>query len=407
MLFGKIGAGTDVVVRTHAPYAQTEGVGTNRGPIAEDVLDQVRGVDGVRVAEGSVQGYALLTDTDGRAITTNGGAPTNGYSMPADEGLRGDVELLTGHAPTNGHEVAIDATSAADHDIALGSTIKVLFQGPTREFTVVGTVGYGDGITDLGGTTSAYFDTATAQRVLGTPGDVRPDRRRRRGRRGPVRARRPDLRRRPRRRRGGDRRRGRAGERRRHEEELQHRRHPLRDLRRHRALRGQLHHLEHLHDDRLAAAARDRAAAGDRGPAPPGPRQPAGRGAGAGAARLGGRLRARCRRGEGAEVADGLHRPGAALHLAAGRAVAAGDRARGRHRRHGRRRARPGPPRHEGAADRGAARVDPRRRAALAAARPGRPGPAGGRCGRPAGRAVRRRRHEAVRARAGAPRCSA
>ena len=170
MLFGKIGAGTDVVVRTHAPYTQTEGVGTNRGPIAADVLGQVRGVDGVRVAEGSVQGYALLTDTDGHAITTNGGAPTNGYSMPADEGLRGDVELLSGHAPANAHEVAIDATSAADHDIALGSTIKVLFQGPTREFTVVGTVGYGDGVTDLGGTTSAYFDTATAQRVLGTPG---------------------------------------------------------------------------------------------------------------------------------------------------------------------------------------------------------------------------------------------
>ena len=48
-------------------------------------------MDGVRVAEGSVQGYALLTDTEGRAITTNGGAPTNGYSMPADEKLRGDV----------------------------------------------------------------------------------------------------------------------------------------------------------------------------------------------------------------------------------------------------------------------------------------------------------------------------
>ncbi|TIC87514.1 FtsX-like permease family protein [Nocardioides sp. GY 10113] len=169
-LFGRIGAGTDVVVRTEAPYTQTEGVGTNRGPISEKALAKVRQVDGVRAAEGAVQGYALLTDTDGRAITTNGGAPTNGYSMPADEALRGDVELLSGDAPTNGHEVAIDATSATDHDIALGSTIKVLFQGPTREFTVVGTVGYGDGITDLGGTTSAYFDDATAQQVLGRPG---------------------------------------------------------------------------------------------------------------------------------------------------------------------------------------------------------------------------------------------
>ena len=89
--------------------------------------------------------------------------------MPADERLRGDVELLSGRAPATAHEVAIDATSAEDHDIALGSTIKVLFQGPTQEFTVVGTVGFGDE-KDLGGTTSAYFDTATAQRVLGTPG---------------------------------------------------------------------------------------------------------------------------------------------------------------------------------------------------------------------------------------------
>ncbi len=181
MLFGKIGAGTDAVVRTEAPYTQTEGVGTNRGPISEDVLEAVRGVDGVAAAEGSVQGYALLTDTEGHAITTNGGAPTNGYSMPADEALRGEVELLTGRPPANGHEVAIDATSAEEHDIPLGATIMVLFQGPTQEFTVVGTVGYGDGIKDLGGTTSAYFDSKTAQKVLGAPGmfdriDVRAER---------------------------------------------------------------------------------------------------------------------------------------------------------------------------------------------------------------------------------------
>src|SRR3954452_1513975 len=170
MLFGKISSGTDAVVRTHAPYTSTEGVGTDRGPLSASILDAVRHVDGVRAAEGSVTGYALLTDTDGRAITTNGGAPTNGYSMPADSKLRGEVELLSGHAPQGSDEVAIDATSAEDHDIALGSDIKVLFQGPTQEFTVVGTVGYGDGVKDLGGTTSAYFDTATAQAVLGSPG---------------------------------------------------------------------------------------------------------------------------------------------------------------------------------------------------------------------------------------------
>ena len=168
-LFGKVSAGTDAVVRAEAPYTASDGVGTSRGPIPASALAAVKNTDGVRAAEGTVSGYALLTDTKGKAILTSGGAPTQGYSMPSDKKLRGDVELMSGTAPDSADEVAIDATSAEEHHIKLGSHIKVLFSGPTREFTVVGTVGFG-GEKNLGGTTSAYFDTATAQKVLGTPG---------------------------------------------------------------------------------------------------------------------------------------------------------------------------------------------------------------------------------------------
>jgi putative ABC transport system permease protein len=168
-LFGKVSAGTDAVVRTHASYDQSAGVSLERAPIAAGILDRVRKVDGVRAAEGSVTGYALLTDNNGRAILTKGGAPTQGYSLSADKKLRGEVNIRSGHAPTGPGQVAIDATSAEKHHIALGSQIKILFRGPTETFTVVGTVGYGSS-KDLGGTTSAYFDTATAARVLGTPG---------------------------------------------------------------------------------------------------------------------------------------------------------------------------------------------------------------------------------------------
>jgi putative ABC transport system permease protein len=168
-LFTKVSSGTDAVVRTHAPYTANDGVGTSRPPIAASVLDDVAHVPGVRAAEGSVTGYALLTDNAGKAIVTNGGAPTLGYSMPADKGLRGDVTLLAGTAPGGPNEVVIDAASAEDHHIALGSTIQVLFLGPARSFTVVGTVEFG-GEKNLGGTTSAYFDTGTAQKVLGQPG---------------------------------------------------------------------------------------------------------------------------------------------------------------------------------------------------------------------------------------------
>jgi putative ABC transport system permease protein len=167
-LFGKVSAGTDAVVRQEAAFDQASGVGLSRGPIDAAVLDKVRAVDGVRAAEGSISGYALLTDTEGKAVTTAGGAPTMGYNLPADKELRGETVLLSGHAPHGRHEVAIDASSAEDHDIALGSTIKVLFRGPTEEFTVVGTVGFGDS-KDLGGSTGAYFDTATAAAVLGQP----------------------------------------------------------------------------------------------------------------------------------------------------------------------------------------------------------------------------------------------
>jgi putative ABC transport system permease protein len=168
-LFGKVSSGTDAVVRAEAAYTQSEGTGTSRAPIPASVLQQVRTVDGVRAAEGSVTGYALLTDNAGKAVLTSGGAPTVGYSMPADTTLRGDVKILRGTAPSGPHEVAIDATSAEEHHIAVGSTIKVLFRGPTQQFTVVGTVGFG-GEKNLGGSTSAYFDSATAQKVLGSAG---------------------------------------------------------------------------------------------------------------------------------------------------------------------------------------------------------------------------------------------
>src|SRR6478609_7188937 len=167
-LFGKIGSGTDTVVRTQSAYDQASGVGLSRAPIAASVLDQVEAVDGVRAAEGSVTGYALLTDNHGKAVLTSGGAPTQGYSLPRDVTLRGDVQVSSGHAPRGPHQVVIDTTSAEEHDIALGSDINILFRGPTRRFTVVGTVEFG-GEKDLGGTTSAYFDTTTAQQVLGSP----------------------------------------------------------------------------------------------------------------------------------------------------------------------------------------------------------------------------------------------
>ncbi len=167
-LSGRVSSGTDAVVRQQSAYAGTAGAALGRSPVPVALLDSIRAVDGVAAAEGGVSGYALLTDPDGRAVLTEGGARTMGYSMPTDTRLRGDLHLLSGREPRGAHEVAVDASSAQEHGIAVGTDIDVLFRGPTQEFTVVGTVGYGEE-KNLGGMSAAYFDLETAQRVLGTP----------------------------------------------------------------------------------------------------------------------------------------------------------------------------------------------------------------------------------------------
>jgi putative ABC transport system permease protein len=166
-LFGKISSGTDAVVRQEAAFTADQGA--ERGPISSKVLATVRSVPGVRVAEGDISGYALMTDNSGKAILPSATGGTLGLTMPADKTLRGDVRLQAGHAPSGPSQVAVDARSASDHHIKVGSSIKVLFHGPTRPFTVVGIVTFG-GQTDLGGNTTAYFDLATAQSAMGHPG---------------------------------------------------------------------------------------------------------------------------------------------------------------------------------------------------------------------------------------------
>jgi putative ABC transport system permease protein len=163
-IFGELNAGTDVAVRTEAAPDS----GATPTPVTDSLLPTVRSVDGVASAEGQVSGYALLTDVNGRPIQSGVGV-TVGSSLSVEEDLRGSVSLRSGRAPTRTGEVAINAGSATKGDIALGSRIKILFQGPAEEFTVVGIVEF-DGEDDLGGATDAFFDTTTAQRVLGKTG---------------------------------------------------------------------------------------------------------------------------------------------------------------------------------------------------------------------------------------------
>ena len=168
-LYDGLTKGTDVAVQAEPAYSDITTQGQLR-PLDDSVVDLVRGVPGVEVAEGSLTGFALILDKDGEAIQP-GGAPTLGASTSVDERLAGDFSFRDGRAPSGPDEVALDAASAAKAGYAVGDEATVVFEDGRGSFTVVGIVGFGE--TDsLAGATMAAFDTATAQRLLGKDGRV-------------------------------------------------------------------------------------------------------------------------------------------------------------------------------------------------------------------------------------------
>jgi len=167
VLFREINAGVDVSVRAASGFGENTSDEAARDTVPAAVLDTVKRVPGVAVAEGQVGGYAQLIDKDGKAVTTTG-APTLGVSWTSERDLS-PLRLRSGREPRRNGEVVVDAVTAKAHKLALGDQVKVLFRGPTEAFTVVGVTGFG-AADNLAGATLAAFDIGTAQRVLGKVG---------------------------------------------------------------------------------------------------------------------------------------------------------------------------------------------------------------------------------------------
>jgi putative ABC transport system permease protein len=166
-LYADINAGTDVVVR--GAQSVNAGFGDVRGPVPESVLATVQAVDGVRIAEGNVNGYAQYVGKDGKAVgNPNRGAPTLGFAWSDDESLN-PLRLASGTAPQNPDDVVVDKATADKEGFAVGDRVTILTQAGSEQFTVSGIARFGNVDSPLGATL-AVFTTPTAQRVLGLPG---------------------------------------------------------------------------------------------------------------------------------------------------------------------------------------------------------------------------------------------
>src|SRR6266516_2161187 len=165
-LFKDTTKGIDVVVQTRQTFSGEQG--DTRDPVPESLLPRIRGIDGVKVAEGSVNGFAQFIGKNGKAVTT-GGAPTLGVSASEAPELNSNFTIRSGRVPSSPNEVAVDARTASKQGFKVGDQVKVLSQGPTRSYAVSGIVGFGQA-DNLAGATLAVFDLKTAQQVLDSQG---------------------------------------------------------------------------------------------------------------------------------------------------------------------------------------------------------------------------------------------
>jgi putative ABC transport system permease protein len=160
-LFAEVNKGVAVEVHVKPSF------GNEGGKLPDTLLPIIKAVPGVRLAAGSVSGYAQILDKKGKAATS-GGAPTFGFNWVDAPGIS-PLTIKEGRAPRAPNEVGIDAVTARKDGYRPGDSVRILFQGPPGRFTVVGIIGFG-AADNLGGATIAVFDTATAQRVLDSPG---------------------------------------------------------------------------------------------------------------------------------------------------------------------------------------------------------------------------------------------
>jgi putative ABC transport system permease protein len=168
-LLGEIYAGTDAVVRGEEQFEGPMSTGAQRARVDDALVDEVRAVDGVLAAEGSVLGYARLTTADGEAIGDPASrGPALGLTW-SDDGRINPLVVTEGRAPESGDEIVVDAPSLETSGISLGEPMTVLVQTGPVDKTVVGTIAFGSAET-IGGASMVAFDPTVAQELLAEPG---------------------------------------------------------------------------------------------------------------------------------------------------------------------------------------------------------------------------------------------
>ncbi|MFF9299328.1 ABC transporter permease [Streptomyces sp. NPDC014764] len=164
--FDKLFAATSSDVTVSAKDASDGGEttsGNGKPPvIPAAVVDEVRGAEGVKSAEGTVFSTSVtVVDGDKDSLSPTSGGPTIVGSWNRNDART--MEITDGAAPKGADQIMVDAETADKHDLALGDEIGVISALGTHTAKISGIA---DFTVTNPGAAIFFLDTATAQRTL-------------------------------------------------------------------------------------------------------------------------------------------------------------------------------------------------------------------------------------------------
>ena len=156
-LFTDVYAGVDATVR---PDEASSNLGD--AYLEADLLSEVRQVEAVEVAVGSVSGFAQMIDSTGTPIGGQG-PPTFGFSWVDEPALNSlTISENNGRPPTSAGEVVIDMATAESQGLTVGDEVDIQTIGGVDTFTIVGLASFGSE-DNLAGATLSAFELEQAQ----------------------------------------------------------------------------------------------------------------------------------------------------------------------------------------------------------------------------------------------------
>jgi putative ABC transport system permease protein len=172
-LITNVNGGLSAQIRAKAAFKDQQGT-QQRKRIDASLVDAVRKVPGVKDAEISVTGFAVIVGPNGKGLNASGnGPPPLAFAWDPSTTLN-PMRLVAGKAPTAADDVVIDKHSADTTHYRVGDRFRIVTVSSTGTSAIYRLSGIGKfGSADSpAGATLTFFRPDVAERLLAQPGKV-------------------------------------------------------------------------------------------------------------------------------------------------------------------------------------------------------------------------------------------